>query len=426
MFFGGTTTETKRELVGKYKNGKDKFQAKTYKVEVKGFGLDPTVVGAAVGASGYYSVDEKVLKSIVEYPFGTKTTLGQDIAASILKHRTLDKELNTYLEPIKALIFPDGCIHGNINTTATVTGRYSSSNPNLQNITDYSNIKSMFTSKWGDDGVIVEADFNQLEIVGLAYLSQDKQLITDINMGVDIHSALYEQAFGHVPTKSERKHFKRVSFALIYGAGVKTISDDTGIPRGKVISFIEAFKERYPGVVRWWDNMWLKVQDNRVHSGLSDEKGRPYGCSVIKQVTGRCLYFREYYNEYSKGCTFSPSQVKNYPVQSFATGDIVPMVLGKVYRAMLDEELLEGKAVIVNTVHDSIVFDCQKSVLPTLVGLLMKVMPDVGNHLKEEFGINDFNVDVGVSIRAGKSWKEDSSTDSTFKAVVKAAGNKGS
>lgn len=418
LFFGGEIKGTRREVVGKYKNGKDKYVTKHVATAVKGLEVNPTIVGADLGKNGYYSVDEKVLTTIIKT--GKPSSHSSQIADIVLKYRTVKKELSTYLLPIKELTFPDGCIHGNINTTATTTGRYSSSNPNLQNITDFSDVKTMFTSRWGKDGVIMEADFNQLEIVGLAYLSQDRQLIDDINAGVDIHTALYIGAFGTTPSKAQRKAFKRVSFALIYGAGVNTIAEQTNISKASVRAFCDAFSSRYPEVVAWWEVFKTAVLKNRV-AGPSVIGEMPYGVSTVQAGTGRLLTFREYASDYAPGTmSFSPSQMKNYPVQSFATGDVVPMVLGRVYKALMNSELLRDSCVLVNTVHDSIVLDCKKEVAHAGVGLLMEVMPKVKEYLAEDFGITDFNVNVGVSIRYGDSWKENKDTDKTFEVVCPA------
>lgn len=415
LFFGGEEKYKVSEHDGHsyYKNGKPKHRT-VEKVKVHpGLGISMSGVGATLGKNGYCSVDDNVLKNI------TVMCVGQPhaIAYNMRKYRELEKEISTYLLPLQELLFPDSKIYGNINTTATVTGRYSSSNPNLQNITDYSQVKSVFVSRF-EGGKIIEADFNQLEIVGLAYLSQDRQLIEDINSGKDVHTELYVEAFDRVPTKAERKPFKSVTFATIYGAGVNKIAEQTGLSVSAVKSFVQAFKTRYPGVVKWWQDTMTAVDKGRFVTGLKDEEGIPVGESIlVSAVTGRQLYFREYQNKYKSAVagstSFSPSQIKNYPVQSFATGDVVPMVLGRVYRALMKNELLRDSCVLINTVHDSIVLDCKGEVVPDAIKLLLDVMPRVGDYLEEDFEVTDFNVRVGVSIRAGDSWKENPEKDLT-------------
>jgi DNA polymerase I-like protein with 3'-5' exonuclease and polymerase domains len=420
LFFGGEEKYKVSEHDGHsyYKNGKPKHRT-VEKVKVHpGLGITMSEVGATLGKNGYYSVDDNVLKNIATMYSGQPHA----IAYNMRKYRELEKEISTYLLPLQELIFPDSKIYGNINTTATVTGRYSSSNPNLQNITDYSQVKSVFVSRF-EGGKIIEADFNQLEIVGLAYLSQDKQLIEDINSGKDIHTELYKEAFHRVPSKAQRKPFKSVTFATIYGAGVNKIAEQTGLTVSEVKAFVAAFKFRYAGVVKWWETTKAHVEAGRFVTGLKDEEGIPVGESIlVSAVTGRQLYFREYQNKYASGwgvslgtrnTTFSPSQIKNYPVQSFATGDVVPMVLGRVYRALMKNELLRDSCVLINTVHDSIVLDCKGEVVPNAIKLLLDVMPRVGDYLEEDFGVTDFNVRVGVSVRAGVSWKEKPEEDVT-------------
>lgn len=413
-FFGGKRKEKEYREVGTYKNGKTKTKAFDKIVEVPSK-ISPEVVGAELGASGYYSVDETVLSNIVKWTPPTALAYGDDfrmLASHVLAYRAVDKQLNTYLAPIDSLLMPSGYIHADLNNTATITGRLSSSNPNLQNITagDDSPVKQVFTSRWGiGGGVIIEADFKQLEMVALAYLSQDKQLIEDINNGIDIHRELYMSLFHREPSKEERRQFKRASFALVYGAGPGKIAETVGLSITTVRDFIKAFKKRYPDVVNWWDTVADKVKGNREYVGDKDANGLPVGRSYYTLPTGRKLLFKEYADKYGVGAmggstSFSPSEMKNYPVQSFATADIVPMVLGKLFKELMNNELLKDTCVLVNTVHDSVLLDCRIDVIEDALKLIIPVLTNVKQHLSDEFNIDNFNVDLTVEVAYGESW----------------------
>ncbi len=408
LFFGGSVQVESEQVVGKYKNGKDKTKKVKTSIRVPGYGLAPTAYGSKLGASGYFSVDATVLKNIANL-----STHGESatIAKTILDLRDDEKQLNTYFEPTVELLFPGSLIHHNLNQTLTTTGRLSASNPNLQNVTSGSDslIKGCYQSRFGDDGVIIEADYKQLEMVALAYLSGDRQLTYDINHGVDIHTELYREMFGRAPTKEERTPFKRFSFGLVYGAGPKSLAEQAGTDLATAKRFVKVWAKRYPGTVEWWKKTRKQVHDNRVYSGGLDPEGRAVATSEYISVTGRRLIFKDYWNQKwdgTFGADFSPTEIKNYPVQSLATGDIVPHVLGKLYRALINDPDLRDKCLMINTVHDSVMFDCRREVLEKALPLIQQVMTDVPHYMREDFGIEDFDVVFNVSISYGSSWAD--------------------
>ena len=351
FFFGGTKKVKVKEEVGFYKNGKVKTKLMDKEIVLKPFIKyvpDPDKVSAK---TGQVSVDDSVLSDMLKHTFDP-AAIG--IIESLLKYRELSKQLSTYVQGLSKHIIGD-YIHGKLNHTATVTGRLSSTNPNLQNISN-NPIKQIFNSRWGNRGVIVEMDFNQLEVVALAHVTKDLQLIHDISSGADIHSELYKGMFGRYPTKEERKPFKARTFQLIYGAGAKAISKSAGCSLDEAKKFVEVFYGRYPSVAKWHTEFAKEVETKSKYelddSGLH-EKVKTY---IYKTETGRRFCFKEYHSDStwsSRSYNFSPTELKNYPVQGLATGDIVPMMLGVMFR------LLKGRddVKMVNTIHDSLMFD---------------------------------------------------------------------
>ena len=225
FFFGGKKKIKVKEEVGLYKNGKVKTKLVEKEVVIAPYVMytpDPDKVSAK---TGQVSVDDSVLNDMMNH---VTSSSAKEIIQALLKYRELSKQLSTYVQGLSKHIIGE-YIHGKLNHTATVTGRLSSTNPNLQNISN-NPIKQIFTSRFGDEGVIVEMDFNQLEVVALAHVTGDLQLIHDISSGADIHSELYKGLFGRYPTKEERKPFKARTFQLIYGAGAKAISKQAGCP----------------------------------------------------------------------------------------------------------------------------------------------------------------------------------------------------
>jgi DNA polymerase I-like protein with 3'-5' exonuclease and polymerase domains len=207
-FFGGTKKVKVKEEVGTYKNGNTKYKLMDREIKLKPavmYTPDPDKVSAK---TKQVSVDDSVLNDMLDHTFDAKVKI---IINSLLKYRELSKQLSTYVQGLSKHLIGD-YIHGKLNHTATVTGRLSSTSPNLQNISN-NPIKQIFTSRY-DGGYIVEVDFNQLEVVALAHVTGDKQLIADISGGADIHSELYKDMFGRYPTKAERKPFKARTFQL--------------------------------------------------------------------------------------------------------------------------------------------------------------------------------------------------------------------
>lgn len=404
FLFGGELSYTQDLYAGEYKTGpnagKPKYVKKTFTVEVPRL-LDPKSVGAAANTGGFTTADD-VLENITAASAGTTASICARLA---LYYRKLHKQATTYYKKLIDLTYPDNFIHHNINSTATKTGRFSSSDPNLQNQTAVVDgevgVKHCFVSRFGDDGYIFELDFKQLEIVGLAELSGDEQLRHDVDNEVDIHTELYKGLYGsgRPPTKEERRQVKRAVFAMLYGASAKRISELTGISQAASSEFIRLWARRYPGTVRYWEKHARVVRVNRVPSDRRDEATtKPLGISQVPAITGRILTYNEYIGWDGKP-SFSPTEMRNYPIQSFATGDIVPAVIARIFKRLQANELLRDKAVLVNTVHDSIVLDVHKDVLEDVIALVRKLEQDIPSILKD-----DLNIDVKCKYRVGMSY----------------------
>ena len=400
LLFGGTVDEKVREQVGTYKNGKPKYVTVTKTKPYRGLGLGSP---NPLNGSGYYPTDDKVLKRLQ----GTTTpgTTQRKIIDNVLELREQSKQLGTYWEGMLKLVMPDGCIHHRLNHCVTRTGRLSSSDPNLQNVTN-GDIKQAFVSRWGVDGAIVEADFKQLEMVELACLSKDPQLIADIRDGVDMHDALFLSMRGRPMKKEERKAFKRCSFALVYGAGAHGIAEQGEISVGDARHFIETFYTRYRGVKEYHDSIIKWAAATRQYTGLKDkDTGQPVGETVFTAPgTNRRYWFREYPTQWGS-INFSPTELKNYMVQGGATGDKVPLCIGKLYRVLRNHPVLKDECLMVNTVHDSVMFDCHRDVLQQALTVIKQVMEETPYYYEQEFGMK-MPLPLKVELSYGPNWLE--------------------
>jgi DNA polymerase I-like protein with 3'-5' exonuclease and polymerase domains len=396
FFFGGKKKVKVKEEVGVYKNGNTKYKLVEKTVAIKPFinyVPDPEKVSAK---TGQISVDDTVLNDMLKHTFDAKAIA---IINGLLKYRELAKQLSTYVQGLSKHIIGD-FIHGKLNHTATVTGRLSSTNPNLQNISN-NPIKQIFNSRY-TNGVIVEVDFNQLEVVALAHVTRDKQLIDDISSGIDIHSALYKDMFGRMPTKEERKPFKSRTFQLIYGAGAKAIAKQAGCTLEEATKFVDVFYSRYKSVAKWHTDFAKMIEagaTNDVNEEGFREKFRTY---VHQTETGRKYCFSEYYNESSwstRMYTFSPTELKNYPVQGLATGDIVPMMLGVIFRQLMGRDDVK----IINTVHDSLMFDVKSDSADAFITEITTILQCTHMYFEETFKKPlALKLNAGASI--GKNW----------------------
>lgn len=429
---------------GEYKTKKVKFPGEL-KVKYQDFfhefpgyviALDELKSSLTDGLGGpVYSTSGEVLDTI------TANAGNVPFLAALGDANRLNKEIGTYYvktdpktgekKGMLTCVQPwDHMVHHKLNHTSTVTSRLSSSDPNLQNLTraDFdaetgkykSEVKAMFVSRFGKDGKMVEIDYSQLEVVVMGMLSLDTNLCRDLNNKVDFHckrvalknSVSYEFALDacknedhpeYSKWKKERTKCKIFSFQRAYGAGAALIAAETGMDVEEVKALIEAEDKEYPGVTKFNAAVEREVTETSepFHDG---ERGyRTFRRGTYQAVTGTLYSFRSYdAPDYlrRKGITdtFSPTEMKNYPVQGTG-GELVQMVLGQLWRWFVRNDFFGGKAYLVNTVHDCVWADCHHTVLDRVVAGMVKIMQAIPHFLKHFFGINcpvGFPVDAEV------------------------------
>ena len=267
-----------------------------------------------------------------------------------------------------------------------------------------------------DDGVLLELDFSQLEIVVLAHLSGDEALKHDLLSGVDLHNVSATSLFGAGFTKDQRRIAKQFSFQLQYGAGYKSMAASSNMPEEVAKKFIEQYYKRYPGVKAYQALLQEKIDVSRKKSHKRTPDGLPAGQSKFQSETARIYTFTESdapewmreskWGRAAKSTTFSPTKVKNYQVQGYATGDIVPVVLGALWRTMLAFNRSRGARVVnlINTVHDSVLFDCASySVGEEWARIAKTVMESAPKLVHERLGV-EFSMPLKVEAEIGKDW----------------------
>lgn len=278
-----------------------------------------------------------------------------------------------------------------------------------------SRIKECFGSRFLH-GCIIEADYSQLEIIALAYLSNDKQLQEDILSGKDLHVVRAAELFKvpeYAVTKEQRQLAKAFSFQLQYGAGAVTMASENDVSRELALTFINNYYARYRGVQRWQKETHDAVLKNRAPSTRTTKSGKTSGRGWCVSPTGRRYAFYEEDSKYTKTPRFSPTKIKNYPVQGFATGDIVPMMLGELFEEIKKHPQYNTELLMINTVHDSVIFDFlhnDKEEVMKAGKFIKEVMELAPTRLLDYFGI-DFNLPLTVEVEAGVTWADKEKLD---------------
>lgn len=308
-----------------------------------------------------------------------------EIAKLILEYRKYAKLKSTYTEALPALVdLKDRRIHTNYNQTVTVTGRLSSSNPNLQNIpirTEEGNkIRNAFVAQDSQNGLILSADYSQIELRLLAHISQDKNLMEAFNSGIDVHTLTASKVFD-VPveavTKDMRYRAKAVNFGIIYGQSKYGLAKVLSISNAEAEEFINKYFATYPRVKAYMDGTIIEVQ----------QKG------YVETIFGRRRYLQtELMSSNAMIREFAKRAAINQPMQGSAA-DLMKIAMID-FSKKLKENNLKSKMII--QVHDELVVEVYKPELELVKKLV-----------KESMELNQpLSVPLVIDINAGESWKE--------------------
>ena len=308
-----------------------------------------------------------------------------EIAKLILEYRKYSKLKSTYTEALPALISPkDKRIHTTYNQTVTVTGRLSSSNPNLQNIpirTEEGNkIRNAFAPQNKNDYLILSADYSQIELRLLAHITQDAHLSEAFNNGIDVHTLTASKVF-EVPvenvTKEMRYKSKAVNFGIVYGQSKYGLAKSLGISNTEAEDFIEKYFVTYPKVKAYMEATVMEVQ----------EKG------YVETIFGRKRYLAtELSSSNAMIRDFAKRAAINQPIQGTAA-DLMKIAMIE-FAKKLKEYNLKSKMII--QVHDELVVEVYKPELETVKKLV-----------KEAMELNQpLSVPLLIDINVGESWKE--------------------
>jgi DNA polymerase-1 len=319
-----------------------------------------------------YSTDVDVLEELARE---------DPVPALILRHRTLAKLKSTYVDGLVGLADARGRIHTSFIQTGTATGRLSSREPNLQNIPvreeEGRRIREAFVARRGH--LLISADYNQIELVVLTHLSQDKNLTEAFRQGLDVHARTAALIFGlderNVPA-DKRRLAKTINFGVMYGMSAFRLSNELGISRSEAAAFIEAYFATYSGVSLFIQQLIEQTEET----------------GYVSTILGRRRYIQAINSKNRTEKAAAERIAVNTPIQGSAA-DIVKTAMLKLDKKL---EELKSPARLLLQVHDELILECPRDAAEETARLVQYEMENAVQ----------LRVPLRVTVETGKRWGE--------------------
>ena len=265
------------------------------------------------------------------------------IVSLILSYRKYAKLLSTYIEGLQNYIYEDGYIHAIFNQTQTQTGRLSSSEPNMQNISvrdeESKYIRKAFYSRF-KEGSILSIDYSQVELRVLASLANDEKMIESFTKGEDVHTATASAIFS-LPKEmigdDLRRKAKAINFGIVYGISDWGLSEQVGITPKEAKAFIEKYFETYPSIKEYLDKVVESCKEKGYVTTLYKRR------RDVKEINSTSYMERE----------FGKRIAMNTPIQG-TSADIMKIAMIKIHNYMKENNC---KSKLIMQIHDELVFD---------------------------------------------------------------------
>jgi DNA polymerase-1 len=329
-------------------------------------------------ASGAYTTNAEQLEELRD---------AHPIIPMLLEYREVQKLLTTYVEALLGHVKEDGRVHATFLQNGTTTGRFSSANPNMQNIpikgTSGKEIRHGFVA--GPGNVYIGSDYSQIELRVLAMLSDDEQLIETFRKGEDIHMSVASAMF-HVPfaevTNDMRRKAKVINFGILYGMGITALQKNLGTTRAEAQTFYNAYFEAFP-----------KIRD---YLESTKEYAKQHG--YTETLFGRRRYFPGINASAPFLRAIAERMATNAPIQG-TNADIV-----KIAIKLIDEDLraagIIDKVHLILQIHDELVYEVEESLQEQAEVIIKNAMNDVFE--RSPFPVTAPIVPLAVSVGTGK------------------------
>ena len=321
--------------------------------------------------SGNYSTSEEVLSELAEnYP----------LAKIALEYRTITKLVTTYTEKLPKMVDPkDGRVHTTFEQAVAVTGRLSSTNPNLQNIPirteEGRKVREAFIAAPGCK--LISADYSQIELRIMAHLSADKRLVEAFKNNEDIHRATAAEVFGKEKDKvtpNDRRIAKVINFGLMYGMSPFGLAKNLGIGRDEAKNYINKFFARFPGVHEYMDST----------RALADRQG------YVETTFGRRLWLPEIHAGGARRAAAERAAI-NAPMQGTAA-DLIKLSMIAVQK-WIEEKGLKSKLIL--QIHDELIMEVPEDEVDLVKENLPKIMDSV----------TELHVPLIAEVGVGDNWE---------------------
>ena len=336
-------------------------------------GLQVTPIVALASAGGF-KTDKNTL---VDLEKTQKNPEVKKFLNSLIRLSAIDTYRSSFIEGIKKGIREgDTILHANFNQCITATGRLSSSNPNLQNMPKGKlfPVRKAFVSRF-EGGELLEVDYSQLEFRVAGILAKDERIKQEVREGFDVH-AYTAKVLTDNGEPTERGAAKASTFRPLYGGSQGTFAQRV---------YFQEFFGKYAGVFNWHKTLQSEAIENE----------------VVTTATGRQFAFPNVYRT-KQGNASSKTQIVNYPVQSVATAEIVPLGVILLHKQLKERGL---KSLVINTVHDSVIVDCHPDEIEEVKQIAPTCLVKAQDEAEKRFGLEKF-IPLEVEMSIGKNWME--------------------
>ena len=334
--------------------------------------------GGKKGKSGLYSTSAEVLEKLGQD--------GNEICKLVISWRGLQKLKSTYSDALVEQINPStNRVHTHFQMTGAMTGRFSSSNPNLQNIPikseDGRAIRKAFIAQKGKK--LIAFDYSQIELRLLAEVAKIDPLIEAFKNGIDIHKLTASQVFGIKPedvTGEMRRNAKAINFGIIYGQSAFGLAKQLNISRTEAKEYIDSYFFQYPGIKKYMEN----TQDFARRNGY------------VETVFGRRCYVPSINDKNPMRRAGAERQAINAPLQG-AAADIIKRSMKNIPE-ILNDHKIDAKLIL--QVHDELIFECAEIEADRLIPIIKSIMVNAPNP--------SFKMIVPLEVEAGigNNWDE--------------------
>ncbi len=312
-----------------------------------------------------------------------------EIIPLILAYREIQKLLSTYIDTLPKMAGEDGRIRARFSQAGTTTGRFSSNDPNLQNIPIKSelgkNIRNGFIAPPGS--VLAAFDYSQIELRCAAILADDKTLIEIFQKGKDVHTAVAAQVFGVSEENVDyemRRRAKVINFGIIYGMGVNALKENLGSTRGEAQEFYNQYFENFPSIREYLD----KTKAFALEHGYTET------------LLGRRRYFPALNSKVPFLRASAERMAINAPIQGTATADIIKIATRQVHERMKKEKLDDSVKLLLQ-IHDELIFEVKEEVVEKALPIIKEVMEGT---LENSYLKYESPVPLVVNTETGDSW----------------------